>query len=96
MAVTLPLKLLSARLALLVDSIKSAGIEIDVTGATSNVSGNADIHFYDAEGELGGAQLLYDIPGRLHGDPDPVRALQHLIEFIALFQQLRVDQIHLG
>ena len=35
-----------------VDSIKSAGIEIDVTGATSNVSGNADIHFYDAEGEL--------------------------------------------
>ena len=35
-----------------VESIKSAGIEIDVTGATSNVSGNADIHFYDAEGEL--------------------------------------------
>lgn len=35
-----------------VESIKNAGIEIDVTGATSNVSGNADVHFYDAEGEL--------------------------------------------
>ncbi len=32
-----------------VESIKNAGIEIDVTGATSNVSGNADIRFYDAE-----------------------------------------------
>ncbi len=35
-----------------VESIKNAGIEIDVTGATNNVSGNADVHFYDAEGEL--------------------------------------------
>lgn len=35
-----------------VESIKNAGIEIDVTGAITNVSGNADVHFYDAEGEL--------------------------------------------
>lgn len=34
-----------------VESIKNAGIEIDVTGATNNVSGNADVHFYNAEGE---------------------------------------------
>ena len=35
-----------------VENIRNAGIEIDVTGATTNVSGNADIHFYDAEGEV--------------------------------------------
>lgn len=34
-----------------VEKIKNAGIEIDVTGAVNNVSGNADVHFYDAEGE---------------------------------------------
>nr|WP_305114620.1 CdaR family protein [uncultured Acetatifactor sp.] len=35
-----------------VESIKYAGIEIDVTGAVTNVSGNADVHFYDTEGAL--------------------------------------------
>lgn len=35
-----------------VESISYAGLEIDVTGATNNVSGNVDIRFYDAEDEL--------------------------------------------
>lgn len=35
-----------------VERISYAGLEIDVGEATTNVSGNPDIHFYDEEGEL--------------------------------------------
>lgn len=35
-----------------VERISYAGLEIDVSDATTNVSGNPDIHFYDEEGEL--------------------------------------------
>lgn len=35
-----------------VESISYAGLEIDVSGATTNVSGNADIRFYDKEDGL--------------------------------------------
>lgn len=35
-----------------VENIRNARVEIDVSGATTNVSGNADIHFYDAEEEM--------------------------------------------
>lgn len=34
-----------------VERISYAGLEIDVSDATTNVSGNPDIHFYDAEGK---------------------------------------------
>ena len=35
-----------------VDQIKNVRLEMDVTGATSNVSGSVDICFYDAEGNV--------------------------------------------
>lgn len=35
-----------------VEKISYAGLEIGVSDATANVSGNADIHFYDADGIL--------------------------------------------
>lgn len=35
-----------------VDQIKTVRLEMDVTGATANVSGSVDICFYDAEGNL--------------------------------------------
>lgn len=35
-----------------IESIDHAGLEIDVSGATSKVSGNVDLHFYDGEGNV--------------------------------------------
>ena len=35
-----------------ISQIDHAGLEMDVTGATDNVSGNVEIRFYDSEGKL--------------------------------------------
>lgn len=35
-----------------INQVDHAGLEMDVTGATDNVSGNVEIRFYDSEGEL--------------------------------------------
>ena len=45
--------------------------------------------------DIGSAQFFYHIPGSLYGNADSVRALQHFIELIPFFQQLRVEQSHL-